>query len=644
MDCPDRERAQYIGDAINEMEEGYYSLGTGLNDLSAKAVRDICNWQYKFKRNGRTYYAMSNVRPGGNAQEISIQTLGTAHAAFNHYLFAGDKELIVDTYQPLYNYLTNYDLFDSGEYDGLISIRSATAHGFSGMNDWADWGSNIDFLLATNVWWYLSAKSVRQMADVDGVSATDEQIAWLDARLKSVEDNFEKFWDENLNAYTTDWNSNNWKSKSALQNSSHLVDDRFNSLAVVAGLVPEEKYPQMRDVFMGNETAPAYENASIYMEKYVLEALYKMGYSKDGMRRMSKRFMDAVNRWSDSTLPEHFRFSADGTKNHGWSGGGMLAMSRYAAGIEPTSSGYATWRVVPQLGNFRSIETRVPSAIGYIDVNIKRGEATGDMTVSVSSPGKTGEIFIPIADGKKAVQTVGNEAVYIGEQVKYNQNYAVFRITAAGSYAWKTVDKPDPGDQTPTTPTTPTETPATPTETPKQQAPAAAVSLDAAITNAIPNQPYTGKQIKPAMTLREGGKELKVDIDFALTYGANRNIGQGAVTVVGKGDYSGSKTVNFKIIPTRISVSKISIASRKAGIAWGKSPAAQKITKYQLRYRVKGTNKWSYKTVSAKKNAYTVKKLKKGKRYNIQVRAYKTVKGAKYYSEWSKTKTSGKVR
>jgi hypothetical protein len=39
-----------------------------------------------------------------------------------------------------------------------------------------------------------------------------------------------------------------------------------------------------------------------------------------------------------------------------------------------------------------------------------------------------------------------------------------------------------------------------------------------------------------------------------------------------------------------------------------------------------------------------VKKLKKGKRYDAQVRVYKTVKGVKYYSAWSKVKTSAKVK
>lgn len=41
---------------------------------------------------------------------------------------------------------------------------------------------------------------------------------------------------------------------------------------------------------------------------------------------------------------------------------------------------------------------------------------------------------------------------------------------------------------------------------------------------------------------------------------------------------------------------------------------------------------------SYKKTKVTVKKLKKRKTYYVHMRTYKTVKGKKYYSGWSKIK------
>ena len=40
----------------------------------------------------------------------------------------------------------------------------------------------------------------------------------------------------------------------------------------------------------------------------------------------------------------------------------------------------------------------------------------------------------------------------------------------------------------------------------------------------------------------------------------------------------------------------------------------------------------------------TIKKLKKGKVYQIKVRAYKKVNGVTYYGAWSKVKTTKKVK
>jgi hypothetical protein len=162
---------------------------------------------------------------------------------------------------------------------------------------------------------------------------------------------------------------------------------------------------------------------------------------------------------------------------------------------------------------------------------------------------------------------------------------------------------------------------------------------------AITTRTYTGKQFKPAMKLSNGGKALTKSKDFTVSYGANINIGKGTVKITGKGDYTGTVTKSFKIIPKKTSVTKIAVGKKKFKAFWKKVSAAQKVTGYQVQYRVKGTSKWKVKTVSAKKAAtLTVTKLKKNKLYQIRVRAYKTVSGTKYYAAWSTAKTSKKIK
>lgn len=65
------------------------------------------------------------------------------------------------------------------------------------------------------------------------------------------------------------------------------------------------------------------------------------------------------------------------------------------------------------------------------------------------------------------------------------------------------------------------------------------------------------------------------------------------------------------------------------------------VSKYQVQYRVAGKTKWSKKTFKAKTNKVTLKKLKKGKKYEIRVRAYAKRAG---YGAFGKIKKSRKVK
>jgi len=447
MDCPDRERAQYIGDAINEMEEAYYSLGAAVDALTAKCIANIVDYQAIVNGNeGReTDYYMSNDRPGTHPQELIIQSLGTAYGAARHYLFTGDEELVTHAYQRLYNYLTMHDMQTdtTHPYFGLVKVR--TAQGFIGAlpGSWCDWGNNIDQLMMHNVWWYASAKSVREMADYEGSGSTPAQKAWLDSRMRSIEENFYRFWDDSLQAYATPRTTSNtygaaWLNAGAAQtlpDNSHTVDDRVNALGILFGLIPSEKYPAMRDVFMGTNTAPAYENASIYMEKYIINALYYMGYADEAMARAAKRHMEIVNNKEWTTMPEDWD-SLGKSSNHGWSGGTMIALSRYAAGVEPTAPGYEQWHVVPQLGSFISIDTRVPSVIGYIDLTISRDKDTGILDMTVTSPGNNAEFWAPVEDNQAAIQTGGPKAEYLGIKEAYGKTYSVYSTSVAGTFSF----------------------------------------------------------------------------------------------------------------------------------------------------------------------------------------------------------------
>ncbi|MDR0519747.1 MAG: DUF6273 domain-containing protein [Clostridiales Family XIII bacterium] len=96
--------------------------------------------------------------------------------------------------------------------------------------------------------------------------------------------------------------------------------------------------------------------------------------------------------------------------------------------------------------------------------------------------------------------------------------------------------------------------------------------------------------------------------------------------------------------PPKMKIAKLAAGKGQVKITWKKAPAAQKVAGYEIRYKEKNAKKWKVKTAKAKATSLTIKKLKKGKVYQIQIRSYKVAGSKKYYAPWSATKTSKKVK
>lgn len=69
----------------------------------------------------------------------------------------------------------------------------------------------------------------------------------------------------------------------------------------------------------------------------------------------------------------------------------------------------------------------------------------------------------------------------------------------------------------------------------------------------IPDQLYTGSDIRPGVTVILNNVTLRQNTDYYVSYSNNRNIGTATVTVTGRGSYSGTKTATFRIIGKDIS-------------------------------------------------------------------------------------------
>lgn len=150
---------------------------------------------------------------------------------------------------------------------------------------------------------------------------------------------------------------------------------------------------------------------------------------------------------------------------------------------------------------------------------------------------------------------------------------------------------------------------------------------------------YNGKYKKPTVKVYNSKGKVISSKYYTVSYKNNKNVGKASVTVTFKGEYSGQKTIYFVINPKSTKLSKVATSGRKALKATWKKQSIQ-TSGYQIQYSTSKKFKNSKtKTISSNKTtAYTINNLSANKTYYVRVRTYKTVKGKKYYSDWSSYK------
>ena len=362
MDCPDRERAQWWGDAVNELGEAFYALSPSSQLLAKKGIYELVNWQ---RDNGTIY---SPVPSGNWGKELPLQMLASVgwYGFYTQYFFSGDDSFVADIYDRVHRYL--HEVWQLDE-EGMVILRP-------GEWNWGDWGWDIDMRVLTNCWYYLALKGENEFAKmlgkVDDITLNNEIMSKIEANFDA------KFWNGEVYRSADHVGAN---------------DDRAQAMAVVSGLANEEYYPQII------ESLKKEYHASPYMEKYVLEALYILGEDEFALDRMKDRYAKMLGYTDYTTLFEGWGIGAEGfgggTINHAWSGGPLTMMSQKVCGIAPTAPGFKKFRVAPQMGYLTNASaTMVTSDGSEISVDVIVKDNKTELTVSVPK-GYEAELILP---------------------------------------------------------------------------------------------------------------------------------------------------------------------------------------------------------------------------------------------------------
>lgn len=360
MDCPDRERAQWWGDVVNESGEAFYALDERAHALTRKGIRELMDWQ----RADSTIF--SPVPSGNYDAELPMQMLASVgyYGFWNYYMGTGDSATLKYVYPKVRKYIHVWKT----DSLGLVVPRK-------GGWTWGDWGENKDMELLFNQWYIIALQGYGRTARLAGDVREARWAAAVEERARQA---FHRKY----------WNGDFYVSPGY----SGEPDDRAQALAVVSGTLPDSLYPVLRPFFR------RHFNASPYMEKYVLQALCRMGYCQDALNRMKLRYAAMIDS-PLTTLWEGWGIGGEGfgggSYNHAWSGGPLTVMSRCVAGIAPLEPAFAVFSVRPVPAHLSHIRAVVPLSGGR-EIRLALERDARECTVVLEVPqGTEARFFVP---------------------------------------------------------------------------------------------------------------------------------------------------------------------------------------------------------------------------------------------------------
>ena len=369
FDCPDRERAQWFGDIVNDLNTAFYCFDRQSDLLAIKGYLELVKWQ---KPDGVLYHPV----PCSNYfKELPMQLINVVgwYGIHNLWFYSGNDSFVADVYAPIHKYLHEVWQLD---FDGLPVYRI-------GDWDWPDEGRHRDGKAQLNFWYYLALKSEAVFARMLG---RNEDALEDEAMMNTIADKVNADW----------WNGMEYRSPD--YDDPH-TDDRVQALAVISGIATPDKYPAIKAI-LGREY-----NASTYMFPYILDALYVMGEPQMAIDRMKMKYSTVTNEGC-STLYEHWDFT--GSCNHAWTSGGVISMFRQLAGVDAIEPGYRRFKVAPQMASLKHVSVSFETVYGMIAVSLDRN---GSKVKAVINVPEGTECYVTLHNGKNATLHPGTHSV-----------------------------------------------------------------------------------------------------------------------------------------------------------------------------------------------------------------------------------------
>lgn len=389
MDCPWREKAQWVGDARVETLVNYVAFGDRL--LAARLSRQVAQSQSPLGITGQVApFAGGNSRTSHENEThesfggISDFCLHWVCSVEEYLLYTGDRETVRELYPRLVKALSWFEHFENG--DGLLENLPGWR-----FIDWA----RVDkdgISMAYNGLYLTALEKTARMAELLGeqrdATRFEDRAARTRAAARSLlyDDTGALFADNVVNGVK------------GVNRSMHA-----NALAILAGVAGPGESPRIIEALFDERTNAAV--TSPFFSHFLLEALHRAGCVDRALgfiRKQWKIFVDAGStttweRWSVSTrrnddndqhcnpaLPRDALVADASSMAHAWGASPTWFLLSCVVGIRPVAPGFAEYVIEPQLDLLESVDAVMPTPMGEIKVGWSR--RSGGVDVQIDSP------------------------------------------------------------------------------------------------------------------------------------------------------------------------------------------------------------------------------------------------------------------
>lgn len=389
----DRERIPYEGDAL-------------LNQLSHYSV----DREFSLARYSQEYMIFHPTWP----TEWILQSV---QMAWYDYLYTGDSRNI----RRYYEELKAKSLVSLAEENGLISTRKgkltpevvASVHFKNGqIRDIVDWPHKglagnenadsgetdgfvfCDFNVVVNAYHFFALNSMKKFAEILGETA---DAAFFEAQIAKARVSFQEvFFDKERGVYHDG-------------DATDHASLHGNMFPLAFGLVPAEnvecvtKFVESRGM-----------RCSVYGAQFLLDAAFEGENGRYGFERM---VADDLRGWLNmirvgSTISLEAwddRYKPNQDWNHAWGAAPANVIPRKLVGVEPTSPGFATLRVKPQIADLKEVAAIVPTIRGSVELAITQTETTYSLNLTLPGNVKA-DVYLPATSDADELRVDGEPA------------------------------------------------------------------------------------------------------------------------------------------------------------------------------------------------------------------------------------------